>query len=211
MGRPMNEARTKKSPLQVWVMVASVALVLIAGFLVFPGNEQQRQRLLNMLGTSNHGILLTPVVPFAGLAAKTAAGATWSWLQPQPDWRLVIVGGAQCVDGCREMLYVTRQVHILLGNKSQRLQRLYLNLDTVLDSATAQYLSEEHRYLETLYADREEFQQLLASTNADWQAGAVRAFLVDPHGVAMMFYTAEHDGGGMLEDIKHLFKYSPEP
>ncbi len=192
-------------------MVATVALVLIAGFLVFPGNEQQRQRLLNLLGTSNHGILLTPVVRFADLPAKNAQGAAWSWEQPQPDWRLVVVGGAQCADECRDVLYVTRQVHILLGTKSQRLQRVYLNLDTQLSSATAQYVNAEHPYLEILSVDREAFQQLLAGTNADWQAGQARAFLVDPHGVAMMFYSAAHDGGGMLEDIKHLFKYSPEP
>lgn len=207
----MNELSNKKSPLQVWVMVATVALVLVAGFLVFPGNEHQRQRLLNLLGTSNHGVLLTPAVPFTGLAAKNADGATWSWLQPQPDWRLVVVGGAQCEDECRHLLYLTRQVHILLGNKSQRLQRIYLNLDTVLDSATAEHLGAEHPYLEMLYVDPEAFHQLVAGTNADWQPGAARAFLVDPHGIAMMFYSAEHDGGGMLEDIKHLFKYSPEP
>lgn len=205
----MSEVRTKKSPLQVWVMIAVVALVLIAGFLVFPGSEPQRQRLLNMLGTSNHGVLLTPAVPFTELHA-TVTGAPWSWADQTAHWRMVVVGGGQCMDACREMLYVTRQVHVLLGNKSQRLQRLYINLDRELDSETAAYLSAEQPYLQALTVDSDEFSELLAKTNANWRKDAVRAFLVDPHGVAMMFYTPEHDGGGMLDDIKHLFKYSPE-
>jgi hypothetical protein len=36
-----------------------------------------------------------------------------------------------------------------------------------------------------------------------------RYFVVTPDYQAVLYYTQQHDGGGLLEDLKHLLKYSP--
>jgi hypothetical protein len=64
--------------------------------------------------------------------------------------------------------------------------------------------------LTVVRGDLADFSALIGSTNAQWTNDTPRLFLVDQQGVAMMYYTPEHDGSDLLGDLKHLIKYSPE-
>jgi hypothetical protein len=50
---------------------------------------------------------------------------------------------------------------------------------------------------------------LVRNTSADWDMLDTRYFVVTPDYQAVLYYTQQHDGGGLLEDLKHLLKYSP--
>lgn len=206
----MTETTTGQGKWQLWLIVILTAAVLLGGFLIFPGSEEERSRLLNLLGTSNRGELLQPTVPIIGLAASNAGG-DWSWSALKPKWRLVLPVVGVCDAACMELLYVSRQVHVRLDKNAHRLQRLLLNLGAPLDVQTQEFLAREHAFLEQITAVEADFAQLLVNTNADWNSERPRLFLVDQRGELMMYYTPQHDGADLLADLRHLLKYSPEP
>ena len=206
----MSDTSEGRGKFQLWLIILMVASVFVGGFLLIPSSEEEKTRLLNLLGTSNKGSLLIPTVPIAGLSLMQG-DKPWRWAELKPKWRLVLPITNGCDQACKDMLYVSRQVHIRLDKKAHRVGRVLVNLGSPLDEETLTFLQSEHVYLKLVSADRKAFIDLLEPTNADWQDGATRQFVQDQRGDLMMFYTPEHDGGDILTDLRHLLKYSPEP
>ena len=206
----MNEEAPKPSKLPLWLIIFTTFAVMASGFLLFPSNDGQRDRLLSVLGTNNHGVLLNPIVLMEDMPLTDQQGEAWLWQEQAPKWRLLLPFVGSCEDACRDFLYTSRQVHIRLDKKTQRVKRVFLNLGAPLDDEMNAFLKREHPYLTVVRGDLAAFSALIGSTNAQWTGDTSRLFLVDQQGVAMMFYTPEHDGSDLLGDLKHLIKYSPE-
>ncbi len=207
----MNETSNKmtsKLPL-ILIIVITIA-VMLSGFLLLPKSDGERNRLLSFLGTSNRGALLQPVISMADMPLTDLQGEPWLWQDQAPKWRLLLPFTGECQEACQEFLYISRQVHIRLDKKSQRVKRVFLNLGAPLDEKMQTLLSREHPYLTVVQGDEATFLALLADGNSHWSAADSRLFVVDQQGVAMMFYTPEHEGSDLLRDLKHLIKYSPE-
>lgn len=198
------------APLQVVLMFVIIIATILLGFLMMPSTQEERDRLLSELGTTNHGTLLTPVKDIAALNLSDSNGDPWLWSANKAKWRLLIPGGQNCEDGCDKILYTARQVHVRLGKNSHRLERVFLALDGEISPQLAAKFKDSYPYQKTLYTDRSGFAAWLADTNSQWAASKAEAILVDPSGVAMMVYDEHHSGNDMLEDINHLLKYSPE-
>ncbi len=212
----MTEQVKKRGHWQVWLMIGMLSGVIIAGFLMFPSTEEQRNSLLSSLGTTNHGEFVLPPVSMEGLMLEDSEGNPWKLSEQKTKWRLLIAGGGECIDQCREMIYLTRQVHISLGKYSRRFERLYIALDEKLSEETAGYLKKNHPFLHIYRGSAQELKALLESTNAplvlssESETSTMRAYLVDQQGLVMMSYTLENKGTEMIEDIEHLMKYSPQ-
>ena len=202
----MNEEAPKASKLPLWLIIFTTFAVMASGFLLY----EYRDRLLSILGTNNRGILLDPIVVMADMPLTDQQGEAWLWQEQAPKWRLLLPFVGTCEDACRDFLYTSRQVHIRLDKKTQRVKRVFLNLGAPLDEEMNAFLKKEHPYLTVVRGDLAEFSAFIGSTNAHWTSENSRLFLVDQQGVAMMFYTPEHDGSDLLGDLKHLIKYSPE-
>ena len=211
----MTQLQSKKrGQWQVWLMVLILGGVIIAGFLLFPHTEEARNNLLKNLGTTNHGQFVLPAVSIKSLTLQDSEDQDWSFDEQKVKWRMMIPGNANCHQECRDLLYLTRQVHISLGKYSRRFERFYLNFDSHLESDTAEYMK-LHPFLHVLYGDKEEVTKLLAGTNTPLLEGAdseepLRAYLVDQNGLVMMSYTMANSGSDIIEDIQHLMKYSPD-
>lgn len=205
----MSEGQQSTSKVQLWLIILPLIAVFAGAYLLVPKNEAEKARLLDLLGTSNRGVLLTPATPIAGLAAYYE-GEPLDWSALKPKWRMIIPITEGCDQACRELLYISRQVHIRLDKHTHRVERVLLNLGTPLDDPSREFLAREHVYLKLVSADKQAFADLLAATNADWQADKLRLFLADQRGELMMVYTPEHQGSDMLADLRHLLKYSPD-
>lgn len=206
----MNEEAPKASKLPLWLIIFTTFAVMASGFLLFPNDDGQRDRLLSILGTNNRGTLLNPIVVMADMPLTDQQGDAWLWQEQAPKWRLLLPFVGTCEDACRDFLYTSRQVHIRLDKKTQRVKRVFLNLGAPLDDEMNAFIKREHPYLTVVRGDLADFSALIGSTNAQWTGDTSRLFLVDQQGVAMMYYTPEHDGSDLLGDLKHLIKYSPE-
>ena len=222
----MTEQAANRGRWQVWLMIAMLVVVIGAGFLLFPKTEEQRNKLLSSLGTTNHGEFVVPAVSMVDLELVSGDGLPWQFKNQKPKWRLVIAGAEACVDQCREMLYLTRQVHISLGKYSRRFERFFFlmgNEDFAkkeLATETVEYIKLNHPFLTVLKVKEKGFAEVLKQTNAPLANfsttntssgnGVMRAYLIDQKGLIMMSYTLDNKGSEMIEDIEHLMKYSPQ-
>jgi hypothetical protein len=97
---------------------------------------------------------------------------------------------------------------MLLGKYTRRVQRIFLHGPSqILDP---QWLKQEHPFLQLAQLDSGLFKQLLLGNSADWDMLDTRYFVVTPDNKAILYFTAENDANGLLDDLKHLLKYSPD-
>jgi len=204
-----DQAKGSTAKLQVGLMIGIIAATILLGFYMLPSTNEERDKLLGELGTTNHGTLLMPAKPIAGLEL-IEEGKPWRWEEHKPKWRLLLPANSRCEGECAELLYTTRQVHIRLGKYTHRVERLLLTTDGELSQELRDLIAEQHPYLKVLHADPEQLTAMLADTNSPWVPGVGKVIVVDPSGLAMMTYNTSHAGNDILEDLNHLLKYSPE-
>ena len=157
--------------------------------------------------TVNEGTILKPV---ANVKELVAAGGGPSF-DSNLKWRLLIPVRTPCDEGCERDLYLTRQVHIRLGEKSERVERWAVNLSGEAGRAYLQSIAAEHPKLQIMDIPDAAFAELLAGTNAPPLEGPEHFYLlVDQIGFAMMFYTTDQSGNQLLKDLKRVLKYSPD-
>jgi hypothetical protein len=195
------DAKQKSFRYQIWLMLIIVFGVIAFGFLMVPKSEEQRQKMIELFGTTNQGQLVKPALDVSSLL--TAIPAT-----EKPKWQIVVVGGDACGQICEDILLNTRQIHMLLGKYTGRVQRIFLQSpNQLLDT---QWLTEQHPFLQLADLDAPQFKQLLVNNSADWDMASTRYFVVTPDNKAILYFTADNDANGLLDDLKHLLKYSPD-
>lgn len=187
---------------QIWLMLVIVFGVILAGFLMVPKTEEQRIAMMERMGTTNQGEIISPTVDMSQLLASVPQGEA-------PKWKVVAAGGEGCNQGCQDVLVNSRQIHMLLGKSSGRLERVYLPDTASLELIDTEELQAVHPYLIIQPIENAALAELLKGTSADWDMLETRYFVVTPDYQAVLYYTQQHDGGGLLEDLKHLLKYSP--
>lgn len=142
-------------------------------------------------GTSNHGELISPVIPLADVAVPLKG-----------KWTLLVVGEGACDEDCRRSLVFARQTRLSLNQEMDRVNRVLVATDGCCDQA---WLDSEHPGLKVIDADAGHA-ALLARIPSQDRAQSV--FVVDPLGNLMMRYDSREDPKGLLSDLKKLLKLS---
>lgn len=206
-----NDNSRRSFPWQVILMFAIIVGTMLAGYLMVPTTDEQRQKLVAELGTTNEGVLMQPVVQINDLRLVDSNGQTWRHEDQRRKWRLLVVATGDCSQACRDRLYQTRQVHIRLAKHATRVERVFVDLGGGPDDGSFKtFLATEHPHVQHLFADPADLALWLEDTNLVLSEGEVPAIVVDPVGGAMMFYNEGHEGTQMLEDLNHLLKFSRE-
>jgi hypothetical protein len=195
-------AKQRSFQYQIWLMLIIVFGVILAGFLMVPKTEEQRRAMMERMGTTNQGEIVSPTVDMSPLLASLPQGEA-------PKWKVVVAGGDGCNQGCQDVLINSRQIHMLLGKSSGRLERIYLPDAASLELIDIEELQAVHPYLIIQPTEASTLGSVLQGSSAEWDMRDTRYFVVTPDYQAVLYYTQEHDGGGLLEDLKHLLKYSP--
>jgi len=194
-------AKQKSFRYQIWLMLIIVFGVIAAGFLMVPKSEEQRQKMIDLFGTTNQGYLVKPTLDMSPLLAEIPK-------TEKPKWQIVIAGGDTCGQSCEEILLNTRQIHMLLGKYTGRVQRVLLQgPNQLIDS---EWLSQEHPFLQLTSVEFSQLSAVLKNSTADWDMTDIRYFVVTPDNKAILYFTVDDDANGLLDDLKHLLKYSPD-
>lgn len=201
-----NNVRQSKpsglSRLAGFTVFAAVALPILAAYIVFYTGWGMP------VDTVNQGELLTPAQNVADIDLSARDGGLVSLANDEPRWRYLIVGGETCAEECEKLLYTTRQVHIRLSEKAERVERILVT-GQPLTELRHQALTSAHPRLRFTTADEHQIDQWLADSDHA-QLARPSALLVDQNGFAMMVYDNSHSGNQLLKDIKRLLKYSYE-
>ena len=164
-----------------------------------------RLDLVGAIGTANMGELLDPPVAIAELHAVDAAGRPFEAAGDRPLWRIVLLGGEDCGDPCRHLLYYTRQIHVAMGKYTNRIERVYLAAGTQPGDRPLGGLGEDYPELKVLYTSAPAA-EALGRGAGDGTAPAY--FVMDPNGWIILSYTADADGKDIMADLKFLLKNS---
>ncbi|GAB1387388.1 hypothetical protein MASR1M59_25360 [Melaminivora sp.] len=158
-------------------------------------------------GRRNFGALIEPQRPIpAQLMARSLDG------QPQPlqalrgQWLLVSVAGGACDAGCRDNLYLQRQLRETLGREKDRLDWVWLVSD---EAALPADITPALAQATVLRVPEQELQQWLAP--APGRALAEHLYLVDPRGHWMLRFPAQLDRQGAAQakrDLDRLLRAS---
>ena len=186
---------------QIWLMLAIVTVSLLLGFLLIPKDENQKQRLISLVGTTNQGGLVSPTVNLDELLS-------FDTQSEKPKWTMLIVGGA-CDTKCKEVLRETKHVHMLLGKNSLRVHRIYVQDQSIFSFTKISNLKDEHPHLQMVSGNVDALRQATEKATSAWDSEETRVFVLTPDNEAVLYYSEDHYLGGLLDDLKHLLKYSP--
>ena len=193
----------RKLPWPIIIMLGMLALVIGLGLILSPKSEADKLWWVNLLGTTNKGVLLNPPVQLAPEDIVADEGAHWPALEAEV-FKLVVVSQGSCDQSCMDMLRSVRQVHVRLNRDYEKVERGFLLAGATTEQAR-QLVSDFLGYA-VVEPDSSKFLERLSDTNLpDLNAGPVLV-IIDPENRAMMAYTKSHTGSEMLEDIEHLLE-----
>lgn len=200
---PNNQSpRNKRMQIQIWIMLIMVVGVTLAGTLMVPKTEEERQRLIELFGTTNQGALIKPAIDITSALDEETASSL--------KWKILVAGGQSCDDSCQKVILETRQIHILMGKLVRRAERIYIADAEQLDDQQYDQLALAHPHLKIQRQGLSQLSTLLAGSSMNWDLSDTRYMVVTPDNDAILYYTQDDDVMGLLEDLKHLLKYSPD-
>jgi hypothetical protein len=146
---------------------------------------------------TNNGALLEPIINVAEELPESPIAEKGDGV-----WVLIYADDNECGKSCQEALYTVRQSRKMLGKEMDRVVRVFLHGDSSPDTV---FLAEEHAGLITMRDD--DLSSLLHNKKpAALSAGGY--FLMDPLGNLVMYFQPDINPSDMVEDIKHLLKFS---
>lgn len=200
---PLSTASVK--PKRNWTLIAIISVSILpifaAYFMFFTGVGVPGE-------TVNSGVLLPSPIKLDALI-QNRDPAFVARTHKEKKWRLLLPITQECGKACVDNFYTTRQVHIRLSEKSQRVERVAVNIGGTVGLRIYDELHQTHPKLKLVNANLAEWQQWLNSSGMDLDADR-RPFylLVDQEGFVMMVYTTEQHGNQLLKDLKRALKYS---
>ncbi len=157
--------------------------------------------------TVNNGVLLPKPVHVKDLFESDDHQVV-THLEEDKKFRIFIPIGETCDETCQESLYTTRQVHIRLNEKAERLERYAINIGGTKGRDYLESIAKEHPRLKVAEVSLGQWQAWLNQSGAQLELAPQHYYLmVDQEGWAMMSYTDQH-GNDLLKDLKRLLKYT---
>ena len=158
--------------------------------------------------TVNHGLIIEPALKVESLLQERN-DEFLQGMEQNRKWHLFIPYYGACSEDCQQILYLTRQVHLRLGDKSSRVERVLVNLAGRQGEDFFSSIAAEHPKLKRVDVVLRRWEDWAEKSELLRQAGNKPVYLlVDQEGFAMMLYGAEVSGGDLLKDLKRVLKHS---
>lgn len=200
MNRPVEPSSAGAPRKQIWILIGAFFAPLALAFLLYYGLDVRPH------GNTNKGDLIQPARPLPEVALPGATDQALAADALRGKWSMVFIGDGACDTRCREALTLMRQTRLALGDKMDRVQRVFLVTGNCCDQA---YLDTEHSGLLLGRIDNPAGQTLLETFPDTAQATSLgRIYLVDPLGNLMMKYESDAPQKALLEDLRKLLKLS---
>lgn len=147
---------------------------------------------------TNYGELLE-AVEFRPEGLHGPEGEPFEFGELRGKWVFVLVTGADCDPGCRQNLYLMRQVRAAMGREQGRIERLLLMSGRLPEALAREYAGMRQARYESVRA----LGGALARPDA-----LGRIHVIDPYGRFVLRYPGQADGRRMIKDVKRLLQYS---
>lgn len=188
------------------LVIVSIALICIVPF-AFAWYLAKNPELVQDRKKGNYGHLITPARPF-GYEGFFAEPITVAENLPEIKGRWVLIQIApngECREVCRETLYKTGQLRLMLNKELARVRRILLVPGSRERSGVQELVTADPTLLVAGLSDAVH-KQLREATGTDLPDGLV--ILMDPFANVMMWYAPGFDPYGALRDLQRLLRVS---
>lgn len=203
----MNEVQKKiqqRSRVKLVILFSIFLLPIIVAYVLYKNPQWQPG------SSKNNGILFNPVVIFSSFDLQTMDGKKFSAEQLRGKWSLIYIGKQTCDEICKQTLLKAMNGLIAQGREASRINYYYIvNADKF--DADRSAMAESYPRLVFLKGDKKQRAMLLPkfSVGKEHKVGDDdRLYLLDPAGVLLMHYPSGFKDLGLMEDLKHLLKWS---
>jgi hypothetical protein len=155
---------------------------------------------------SNYGTLIEPTRTLPALPLRTLDGAGVDAASLRGQWLLVVVGPADCTDGCRQRLYLQRQLREMLGRERDRVDKVWLVTDEGEVAPSLRAALGGDPSLQVLRVPEPALAGWLAP--APGHALADHLYVIDPHGEWLLRVPADPDPQRVKRDLDKLLRAS---
>lgn len=190
MSEPRNDANAVRNRNR-WMLIGVVAVFVVPMLIAFALNLSGYRPE----GTKAYGTLIDPPRQVEAVPVSLAGGEKLVWRNPQWQWTLLALPGANCAQQCQAALGELVRMRATLGRNATRVRLVYLGPTLPADTFAA---------LAPLQAGSDD-----TSAFADLRAkgdDALALALVDPGGFLMMRYAEGYDLGGVRRDLPKVVK-----
>lgn len=203
MNNQTEETEPKRKRTQLIIIFAMAILATMVPYLMyFTG-------IGIPTGTVNKGNLITEPVSLADMNLRNMDGSALKLAEPPFKFRMIFLVEGECDSQCRELLFLTRQVHTRLSDKGDQFERLYVDLTETPTNAMQEFLQEEHPKLRYIQGNLLDWQNLLNSTPEIAQPFTGQEYLLTHrYGALSLVYNDEQSGNELLKDLKFLVRTS---
>jgi hypothetical protein len=149
----------------------------------------------------NYGLLLSDPIDIGDLDLEL----DYQYLDVdsmERKWMLVHFINDTCLESCADLIYVTRQVNVLLARQQTRVKR-YIAAPIALKPSLENFFStyQDLNYIEI--KDESRIMKAFELNNID-PFDQPNMFVIDPIGNIILHYSGEVDGKKLLTDLKKL-------
>ena len=189
----------ENNPWPLYIMLAMVVAVLVSGYLLSPKTEDGKLAWIELLGTTNKGILMNPPVEVLAEDITTELGQPWQPLS-ENTWKFLVVNTGACEETCINRLKELHAMRIRLHRDAHRLAvGLLSDQPQQLPADVAAYTDINM----VRFTDSDLLSRLQQTNIPSLDTGPV-VLMLNPIDVFMMAYSSDHIGSEMLEDLEHL-------
>lgn len=159
--------------------------------------------------TTNQGVLVEEPIVMTDFHFSNGDGQPWILAEQTPKFRILIPVVGKCNATCEETLYLTRQVRRRLAEKSDQLDRIYVQLGQPENAELQEFLAAEHSDLIYLAGDLDQWQSEI-SRRSELQStfDGTEYYLLHRYGALGLAYNNEHSGNQLLDDLEFLIRTS---
>jgi len=176
-----DSQRTRSGRWKMLAVLAVCAAPVVASYFTY--------YVIRPEGRRNFGELIEPQKPLPALTATSLDGARVPLPSLRGQWLLVSVAGGACDSGCRQHLYLQRQLREGLGKEKGRVDWVWLIPD---DAPVHESLRPAVAQATVLRVDPAQLREWLAP--AAGRQLSEHFYLVDPMGNWMMRFPAQAPG-----------------
>ena len=154
------------------------------------------------LQTSNYGSFINPIVKLSQTNFDDYSGENFNVNKHLTKWSLIYRMPKSCLQRCSDEIYLIRQVNIALGKDMNRLERVIVLNQTILNSEVDDVVD---KYPKAIVV-KNNSSTFINEINKITERHVL--LLTDPLGNVILGYDEGFEGKKLLKDIKKLLKLS---
>lgn len=191
-----------------------VTLFILIGIFVAPilfAYIAHKYKSLQPAGSKSFGDIVTPARPLPEFTLKTMDEEIFNLESIRRKWSYVYIVESECGDACQLNLLKMRNARLAQGAEARRVRYYLVLAKRPEQQSTIDEIVKVHPKLTILYGSGPELKTFSGSfkdAEVDNVASAQRVYMIDPIGNYMMYYDDGFESIGIMEDLKHLLKWS---